>query len=56
MTGGKDIFGNDTGTDVFGNDGDKNAFGERPKNGQGNAHKDIWGNQTGSEQKEEAEA
>ena len=49
MTGGKDIFGNPTGTDAQGNTDDKNAQGERPKDGQGNAPKDLYGNETGSD-------
>ena len=49
MTGGKDVFGNPTGTDVQGNTDDKNSQGERPKDGAGNAPKDIYGNESGTE-------
>ena len=51
MTGGKDIFGNPVGTDSQGNTDDKNSQGERPKDGQGNPLKDIYGNETGEETK-----
>lgn len=48
MTGGKDIFGNPTGTDAQGNTSDKNSQGNRPNDAWGNAPKDIHGNETGS--------